>query len=175
MCRSGLQGFDRAASFGFYEGTLRSLIHLFKYSGMRPLAAQLSRLMDRALPIDERYDLIVPVPLHWQRRWKRGFNQSELLAREISRHRRIPIVDALQRSKSTAAQAALTSAARRRNMAGAFRPRPQVDLSGKRVLLIDDVLTTGATASACARALKKAGASGVSLLTLARADRRWRL
>jgi ComF family protein len=174
LCRSGLRGFDSAASFGFYDGALRSLIHLLKYSGMRPLAPALSLLMDRALPIDDRYDLIVPVPLHWRRRWRRGFNQAELLAREVSKHRRIPILNALRRSKPTANQAGLTSAGRRRNIAGAFQARAGTDLRGKRVLLIDDVFTTGATASACAVALKKAGSGTVSLLTLARAERRWR-
>ncbi len=174
LCRSGLLGFDRAASFGFYDGALRSLIHLFKYSGMRPLAGRLSKLLDRAMPIDDRYDFIVPVPLHWYRRWRRGFNQAELLAREVSRHRRIPILNALRRSKATQNQAGLTSAGRRRNIAGAFQSRAGMDLRSKRVLLIDDVFTTGATATACARALKKAGAQSVSLLTLARADRRWR-
>jgi ComF family protein len=174
LCRSGLRGFDRAASFGFYDGALRSLIHLFKYAGMRPLAPRLSRLMDRALPIEDRYDLIVPVPLHWHRRWRRGFNQAELLAREISKHRRIPILNALRRSRATSNQAGLTSAGRRRNISGAFQSREGMDLQGKKILLIDDVFTTGATAGACALALKRAGASSVSLLTLARADRRFR-
>ena len=174
LCRSGLLGFDRAASFGFYDGALRSLIHLFKYSGMRPLAGGLSRLLDLALPIDDRYDSIVPVPLHWRRKWRRGFNQAELLAREVSKHRRIPILNALRRRKQTANQAGLTSAGRRRNIAGAFEARAGLDIRGKRVLLIDDVFTTGATASACALVLKKAGAGTVTLLTLARADRRFR-
>jgi ComF family protein len=129
--------------------------------------------MDRALPIDDRYDFIVPVPLHWQRRWRRGFNQAELLAQEISKHRRIPILNALRRVKSTPNQAGLTSAGRRKNIAGAFQSRKGIDLTGKRILLIDDVFTTGATASACGRALKKAGAGNVSLLTLARAERRF--
>ncbi len=173
LCRSGLLGFDRASSFGFYDGALRSLIHLLKYSGMKPLAPRLSLLMDKALPIDERYDVIVPVPLHWKRRWKRGFNQAELLASEVSRHRGIPISNALRRTKATVNQAGLTSAGRRRNIAGAFAAREGMGLTGKRVLLIDDVFTTGATASACARALKKAGAGHVSLLTLARAERRF--
>jgi ComF family protein len=174
LCRSGLRGFDRAASFGFYEGALRDLIHLFKYSGMRPLSRTLSRLLERALPIDQHFDLIVPVPLHWRRRWNRGFNQAELLAREVATRRGTVMVNALRRRKATASQMGLTSAARRRNMTAAFQPREGIDLSGKRILLIDDVMTTGATASACALALKKAGAKSVSLLTLARADRRWR-
>ena len=174
LCRSGLLGFDRAASFGFYDGALRSLIHLFKYSGMRPLAGRLSRLLDRALSIDERYDFVVPVPMHWRRRWRRGFNQAELLAREVAKRRGIPLLNALRRRKATENQASLTSAARRRNAAGAFQPRPGIELKGMRILLIDDVFTTGATAGACAVALKKAGAKNVSLLTLARADRRFR-
>ena len=153
---------------------MRSLIHLFKYSGMRPLAPRLSGLLDRALPIDSRHDLIVPVPLHWRRRWRRGFNQAELLARGIAKHRQIPLLNALRRSKATADQAALTSAGRRRNVVGAFEPRRGIDIQGKRILLIDDVFTTGATASACARTLKRAGAASVTLLTLARADRRFR-
>jgi ComF family protein len=174
LCRSGLHGFDRASSFGFYEGPLRSLIHLFKYSGMRPLAERLSGLLDRALPVDDRYDVVVPVPLHWRRRWRRGFNQAELLARHVAKRRRIPAVNALRRGKATADQAGLTSAGRRRNIVGAFQARKGVDIRAKRVLLIDDVFTTGATASACAVALKKAGADTVTLLTVARADRRFR-
>jgi ComF family protein len=174
LCRTGLQGFDRASSFGFYDGALRSLIHLLKYSGMRPLAPGLSRLLERALPVDERYDFIVAVPLHWRRRWSRGFNQAELLARGIAERRGIPAVIALRRVKFTAIQAGLTSAGRRRNMTGAFRLRKAIDVRGKRILLIDDVFTTGATATACAGVLKRAGAVSVSLLTLARADRRWR-
>ncbi len=141
---------------------------------MRPLASQLSRYLEHAISIDERYDVIVPVPLHWRKQWHRGYNQAELLAREVSQRRRIPLLKALRRVKATVNQSGLTSAARRSNIAGAFQPRAGIDLQGKRVLLIDDVFTTGATAGACARALKKAGAGNVALLTLARADRRWR-
>jgi ComF family protein len=169
-----LRGFDRAASFGYYEGTLRKLIHLFKYQGMMPLAGRLSRYLESAFSVDDRYDAIVPVPLHWERRWRRGFNQSELLAKQISKRRRIPLVKALRRIRPTMNQSGLTAAGRRRNIAGAFQPKPGAEVRGKRVLLIDDVFTTGVTASACAAALKRAGAVSVSLLTLARADRRWR-
>ena len=174
LCRSGLQGFDSACSFGFYEGPLRSLIHLLKYAGMRPLAANLSPFLDRALPIDARHDFIVPVPLHWRRQWRRGFNQAELLARAVANRRRIPVLNALRRTKFTVNQAGLTGSGRRRNMTGAFQIREAETVRGKRILLIDDVFTTGATASACAGALKRAGAVSVTLLTLARADRRWR-
>jgi ComF family protein len=177
-CRSGLRGFDSAASFGLYEGPLRKLVHLFKYSGMKPLARMLAGYMERAIPVDERFDAIVPVPLHWRRQWERGFNQSALLADHIAKRRGIPMVNALRRKRATATQAGLASAGRRRNVASAFDLRVKGNkdprLAGRKILLIDDVMTTGATASACASVLKRGGAKSVSLLTLARVDRRWR-
>jgi ComF family protein len=171
-CRAGLRGFDRAASFGFYEGPLRGLIHLFKYRGMKPLSSTLAGFLDRAIAVDQDFDAVVAVPLHWRKRWQRGFNQAELLARHIAKKRRVPLLAALRRKRSTAVQATLASAGRRRNVAGAFVIRPRADLAGKRILLIDDVMTTGATAGACATVLKRAGAKSVSLVTLARVDRR---
>jgi ComF family protein len=177
-CRAGLRGFDRAASFGLYEGTLRKLVHLYKYSGMKRLARTLAACMDRAISIDESFDAVVPVPLHWRRQWERGFNQSDLLARHIAKKRGIPVLRALRRKRATATQAGLASAGRRRNAAGAFELRvagkTDPRLAGKKILLIDDVMTTGATASACASALKRGGVGSVSLLTVARVDRRWR-
>ncbi len=160
-------------TYGFYEGPLRSLIHLFKYSGMKPLAVTLAGYLEKIIPVDERYDAVVPVPLHWHKQWDRGFNQAELLARLIARRRGLPMWNALRRKRPTAVQASLALAGRRRNVAGAFLVRRKQDLKGKRILLIDDVMTTGATASACAAALKRGGATSVSLLTLARVDRRW--
>ena len=173
-CRSGLRGFDNAVCFGFYEGSLRRLIHLFKYAGMKPLARTLAGYLERALSTDDRFDIVVAVPLHWRKKWARGFNQAELLARPVAKHRGIPLVNALRRKRSTGVQAGLAMAGRRRNVAGAFTARLSADVKGKRILLIDDVMTTGATASACATALKRAGAASVSLATLARVDRRWR-
>jgi ComF family protein len=172
LCRLGLQGFDAVYSYGSYEGTLRKLVHLFKYSGMRPLARPFGEFLARALPLDQRYDLIVPMPLHWFKRWQRGFNQADLLAREIGRKWHVPVRDVVRRRRATAPQAGLTNAKRRANVQGAFRTSSSQRLDGLRVLLVDDVLTTGATASACARALKRAGALHVSLLALARTDRR---
>lgn len=157
-----------------YEGSLRSLIHLFKYSGMKPLSAPLAELLGRVIPPEEEFDAVVPVPLHWKKQWERGFNQSELLARRLAKQRHIPMLRALKRKRSTATQAGLASASRRRNVAGAFVVRGNAALAGKKLLLIDDVMTTGATASACAAALKRGGAKSVSLLTLARVDRRFR-
>jgi competence protein ComFC len=175
LCRGGLRGFDAAYSFGAYEGVLRELIHLYKYGRVRTLAPPLSALLARALPRDEAFDATVPVPLYWRRRLQRGFNQAELLARGLSRRTGIPVVKALGRVRPTPTQAGLSNSSRRQNVARAFRSR---SVQGKRILLIDDVMTTGATAASCALALKQAGARRVALLTLARVDRRmdgWRL
>jgi ComF family protein len=171
-CRSGLRGFDHAASFGMYEGALRSLIHLYKYSGMRPLARPLAQFLEKAISIDEPFDAVVAVPLYWRKKWDRGFNQAELLARHVAKRRGIPLLNALRRKRATNTQAGLASAGRRRNVAGAFVLRARQDLAGKKILLIDDVMTTGATAGACASVLKRGGAKSISLLTLARVDRR---
>lgn len=172
LCRSGAQGFDAAYSFGAYDGALRELIHLFKYGRIRTLARPLGDFLVSAFPLDQAFDVLVPMPLHWRRLWRRGFNQAAMLAREIGRRRGLPVVCAVRRRRYTRSQAGLTHAARRINVAGAFAARSQGEIAGKRVLLVDDVLTTGATASACARVLKQAGARYVAVLTLARADRR---
>lgn len=171
LCRRGLRGFDAAYSFGAYEGVLRELIHLFKYARMRPLAGPLGEILARAIPRDQTFDAVVPVPLHWRRRWQRGFNQSALLAAAIGRRYGIPVRTALRRVRATPTQAGLTNARRRSNVAGAFRAR-KAQVAGRRILLVDDVMTTGATAGACAVALKSAGARYVALLALARVDRR---
>jgi ComF family protein len=172
LCRLGLNGFDQVYSFGAYEGVLRKLIHVFKFEGVRTLQRPLGSLLARALPRESSFDAIVPMPLHWRRRWQRGFNQSELLAREIGRKWGVPVFALVRRKRATAPQAGLTSAQRRKNVQGAFEVRKGQRLKGIRILLIDDVLTTGATASACARALKRAGAAQVTFLALARRDRR---
>ncbi|MFN7996733.1 MAG: ComF family protein [Bryobacteraceae bacterium] len=171
LCRVGGRGFDEAFCYGAYEGTLRKLIHLYKYSGIRRLADPMGRLIVSALPLDRQFDAVVPVPLHWRRRWQRGFNQSELLARAIARRRGIPMLGVLRRGSATRAQAGLSNAQRRENVAGAFRARRRVP--GMRILLVDDVMTTGATSGACARVLKRAGAKSVSVVSLARVDRRF--
>ena len=132
----------------------------------------LGQLLAAALPREEHFDGVVPVPLHWRRRWQRGFNQSELLARGIGKQCGLPVLTALRRTRYTAAQAGLSNTGRRRNVATAFAVRRGQALAGKRLLLIDDVLTTGSTAAACARVLRRAGAASVVLLTVARADRR---
>jgi len=170
-----MRGFDRAYSFGFYDGSLRKLIQLFKYYGMKPLGNPLASLLCRALPSEpiERHDAAVAMPLHWRRRWSRGFNQSEILARIVAKQRGIAMIDGVKRIRATATQAGLSHRTRRKNVAGAFRVSRKTKLAGKRILLIDDVMTTGSTAAACASAMKDAGAASVTLLTVARVDRRF--
>jgi ComF family protein len=172
LCRSGLRGFDAAYCFGAYEGVLRELIHLYKYGKIQTLARPLGDLLAAALPRDQEWNVLVPVPLHWRRQWERGFNQSELLARSIARRTAIPVVNALRRTHATLTQAQLSNTNRRRNVTNAFRCKPAAAVAGKRILLIDDVMTTGSTGAACALALKRAGALKVALLTVARVDRR---
>ncbi|HSW49837.1 MAG TPA: ComF family protein, partial [Bryobacteraceae bacterium] len=173
LCRLNMRGFDAAYSFGAYQGALRDLIHLLKYGRIRTLGRPLGNLLAAAFPRDERFDAIVPMPLHWRRHWRRGFNQSALLAGELSRRFGLPVIKAVGRSRATAPQAGLTNAKRRANVAGAFAPSHRNSVAGLRVLLVDDVMTTGSTASACSRALKSAGARYVAFLALARADRRF--
>lgn len=173
LCRLGANGFDAAYTFGAYDGELRKLIHLFKYAKIQTLARPLGAFLRQALPRDQRFDCIVPMPMHWRKRWDRGFNQADLLARETSRHTGAPVKALVRRTHQKAAQAGLTNAERRANVAGAFAVPRRLRLDGQRILLIDDVMTTGATAGACAKALKKAGAAHVTLLAVARVDRRF--
>ena len=116
-------------------------------------------------------DALVPVPLHWRRLWMRRFNQSMLLAQAIARASGVPIAEnALRRVKLTTQQVGLSRAERTRNMQGAFQiaPEGKASIKGKRLILIDDVLTSGATVEACARALNRAGAASVDVLVFAR-------
>lgn len=172
LCRTGAITFQHCYSYGPYDGVLSRLIHLLKYEGVTPLTERLGGLMARALPRTESFDAIVPMPLHPWRRFRRGFNQAELLAREVGRRTGLPVVAVLQRRKATVAQAGLTNAQRRANVRGAFRVRTAEKIEGRHLVLVDDVLTTGATAAAASAALLRAGARRVSVLTVARADRR---
>jgi ComF family protein len=116
-------------------------------------------------------DAIIPVPLHWRRLWARRFNQSMLLSQQISGETGVPVADtALRRIKATAQQVGLSQSERAQNVQGAFRVPPdrKAEVAGRRVVLIDDVLTSGATSDACARALLRAGAANVDLLVFAR-------
>ena len=123
LCLTGRRGFDACFVFGSYEKELRDLIHLFKYGRIESLAAPLAAWMLAALPADRkinggRADCVVPVPMHWWKRWRRGFNQAERLGQEVSRALSIPMVKALRRPKPSRVQAGLASAARRRMRCG---------------------------------------------------------
>ncbi len=139
---------------------------------MRPLGKPLGRWLVKALPRETRYDALVPVPLHWWKQFRRGFNHSALLASELSRQTAIPVLPALLRKKSGQTQAGLTRAQRRKNVRGLYALNRRIPVEGRRLLLIDDVLTSGATVNACARVLRQGGAARVDALTLARTDRR---
>jgi len=158
-------------SIARFEAPLREAIHCFKYDGQPQLAAVFGKRMGaRWARCAQRVDAIVPVPLHASRLRERGFNQSELLAREISIVTGIPVqARALRRVRATRQQARLDDAqARRANMRGAFAAT-QTLVDSRALLLVDDVLTTGATLTTCAAALYQAGAGKVIALTLARA------
>ncbi len=172
-CTGGPQAFAAGASLGPYEGALRLVLHALKYSGRRRAATRLAALLleDEAVrQLVGTSDLLVPVPLHPRRLRERGFNQSALLAQALARPLGRPCrADALVRRRDTAPQAGLSAAERRRNVRQAFAVRRTAAVAGRIVTLVDDVITTGATAQACARALSGSGAAEVRLLTIARA------
>lgn len=164
--------YDRARAVARYASTMRDLIQGFKYGDRHEGLALFGRwLASAGAELLAEADLIVPVPLYRARLWSRRFNQSALLAREVGKLSGVP-VDCLllARVKRTESQVGLTAAQRRKNVAGAFRVvRDRTAVRGKRIVLVDDVITTGATAEACARTLKRAGAQSVDVLALARA------
>jgi ComF family protein len=147
-------------------------LHQLKYAGRRRAARRLAEVLleePAARALLATADVLVPVPLHPRRLRERGFNQSELLAHELAQRVAQPVcADALVRRVDTAPQAGLTAAARRRNVVGAFAVKRKASVAGRTVVLVDDVLTTGATAIACATGLRQVGASEVRLLTVAR-------
>lgn len=157
---------------GAYEGRLRQLIHLFKYESMERLGKPLGTFLRSGYPRELAFDCLVAMPIHRRRRRERGFNQAEVLALQLTHLSQLRVEKLVERRRHTAKQAGLSAKERRKNVNDAFRvPNPD-QVRGKRILLIDDVLTTGASANACALTLKRAGASFVAILALARADRR---
>jgi predicted amidophosphoribosyltransferase len=122
-CRHGLRGFDAAYGYGPYEGWLREWIHLYEYGRMKTMAGPLVDLLAALLPRQQRLDCVVPVPFDWRRRWERGFNQAELLARGMARKWHLPVVFALRRVRHTPTQTNLSNAARRKNVNAARADR----------------------------------------------------
>jgi ComF family protein len=169
-CRSASWGFDSLTACFSYNGTARSLIHQFKYQGRPYLAGTMARLMVTVIHKESVavFDGLVPVPLFPARLREREFNQAWVLAERLSRDVDVPVLSLLERVKNTRSQALLCEKDRRANVEGAFRVFPGQDLSGQRLLLVDDILTTGATAGAAAAALKEAGAEHVAVLAFAK-------
>ena len=177
-CRRIDHPFERAASYGSYDEGLRELIHLLKFNGVRPAASVLGRML--AAPIcllEPEFGtgpvLVIPVPLFKGKRHQRGFNQAELIARAALKFCAMPdrlelAADVLVRTRETHSQIGLTSHQRRENLRGAFAVARAEQVNGREVLLVDDVYTTGTTASECARVLCRAGASKVWVATVAR-------
>lgn len=164
--------FARARAVCRHGGTARELVHRLKYGDRTELAASMGRMMalaGRELLADA--EVIVPVPLHRSRLWRRRFNQAAALAGAVGRIVGLPVeMHALLRARRTEPQVGLTRDQRRLNLQGAFAigPAAPATVEGRRVLLIDDVLTTGSTANAAARALLRAGATAVDVLTFSR-------
>jgi ComF family protein len=164
--------YQRARAAVRYDDVAAKLVHAFKYGDRLDLAPLLGRWMTRAgKDLFAGADALIPVPLHWRRLWARRFNQSAALAEAIARESGITVAHAaLRRFKPTVQQVGLSRAERATNVQGAFRvdPSGKPEVTGRRLIVIDDVLTSGATSDACARALLRAGAAQVDVLVFAR-------
>jgi ComF family protein len=168
-CRQRRPAYTRAWSLYPYEPPLQDAIRLFKYHGKVVLAAALGDLMCAAVRQPLEVDLLMPVPLHPSRLREREFNQSILLADRLNRRLRLPLShDNLIRIRRTESQTALSRAARLKNLRRSFAVLRPEEIKGKRILLVDDVLTTGTTVNECAKVLRKAGSADVYVGTLAR-------
>ncbi|MDA7978643.1 MAG: hypothetical protein MPJ50_07725 [Pirellulales bacterium] len=157
-----------------YEGELRELILRAKQAANQPLAAALAELLffTQGDAIKEaKCDIIVPVPMHWRRRWQRGVNHAETMSAELGRKLRLPVRRALRRVVPTVPQGGLSAAERQTNVRGAFVPRRLSPIRNRCVLLVDDIVTTGATCLEASRVLRAAGAKDVVLGVISRADR----
>jgi ComF family protein len=168
-CRDAAPPWDYAGAAASFAGTTREAIHAFKFNGRRTLVRPLAELMHEqcARAWSERPDAIVPVPLSPARERQRGFNQSQLLAERLGERLGVRVRPRwLVRSRPTAVQSDLTAAERRTNVAHAFAASRTV--AGRHVLVIDDVITTGATVGECARALRASGARRIGVVAVAR-------
>ena len=173
-CKGKKFHFDAVTPVTHFDGVARDLIHKFKYAKLRFLCRTLNEIVTTRpglKQIVQEVDVIVPVPLHWLKKFHRGFNQSELLSRGIQNHFPKPVsTKNLCRVRNTVSQTYLSKTKRQENVHNAFKVRRPGLFAGKSILLVDDVLTTGVTASECARKLKEAGAGRVHLFVLAIAE-----
>jgi ComF family protein len=164
--------YGRARAAVRYDDVARTLVHALKYQDRTDLAPAMGRWMARAgRELIREADALIPVPLHWRRGWSRRYNQSGALARVIEQQTGAKVVsEALRRVRPTQQQIGLSRAQRASNVQGAFKVSPdrQSEIQGRRVVLIDDVLTSGATVDACARALLRAKAASVDVVVFAR-------
>jgi ComF family protein len=167
-CRARIRRLTRLRSAAAYEGPLEKALHRFKYEGRRPLARPLALLLAERLAVDGlAAEAITWVPLHERRHSHRGYNQAELLGRELAHLTGLPALPGLVRVRDTPAQVGLDRLRRQANVAGAFRWEGK-ELARRSLLLVDDVATTGATLEACAGALKASAAGAVIGFTVAR-------
>jgi len=171
ICRKSRPHFTKHIYLGPYEGTLSDVIRLFKFKKKVALAYPLSYLLCRKIKDIPDIDIIIPVPLHPRRLRFREFNQSLLLSKLISYHLNRPVLkDVIIKNKDAPPQISLDGDKRRKNMRNAFSVKEGFSISKKRVLLIDDVFTTGSTVNECAKILKKSGADSIFVLTLVMAN-----
>ncbi len=172
-CSHRVLHFEAAIAAFRSRGVVRKIMHEFKYSRQihlrHPVGDWLLAALDDPRLVGRRFDAVIPVPLHAARERERGFNQAQLLAEILSARASLPLRSVLERIRFTTTQTALDRSERMENLRDAFRLRKKADVRGWRVLLIDDVLTTGSTLSECARVLKAGGAISVHAATAARA------
>jgi ComF family protein len=175
-CRQHQPSFETAMCYGEYDGGLRELIHLLKYERVKSTASVLGRMVGEIITemqprFKDEGPLVIPVPLHGSKLRARGFNQSEMIARAAVKSAGLKSqvnTTALERIRDTGSQTGMTRPQRQQNMHGAFAVIHAAEVAGREILLVDDVFTTGATVSECARVLKRAGASKVYVATVAR-------
>lgn len=165
FCREHPPAFDRLLALWTYRPPLDAVVQALKFRRLDYLGRHLAQALAEELPLDG-FDAVVPIPLHWYRRLTRGYNQAERIARPLAGSLGLPLLPALRRIRRTPPQTSLGKAERLANLRRAFRVRRPVQ--GLRLLLVDDVATTGATLEAAASVLKRAGAEGVTAVVAAR-------